>query len=76
MTRPVQRPLARPGSNARPVNGGRVRDTWFCPAGKEVPGYDARHDALVRALKHRNEEQVAAIIRDHVLGTIKYLPQR
>jgi DNA-binding GntR family transcriptional regulator len=35
-----------------------------------------QHDALVRALKHRNEEQVAAIIRDHVLGSIKYLPQR
>ena len=34
------------------------------------------HQALVRALKHRNEEQVAAIIRDHVLGSIKYLPQR
>ena len=34
-----------------------------------------QHDALVRALKHRNEEQVAAIIRDHVLGSIKYLPQ-
>ena len=35
-----------------------------------------QHDALVRALKHRDEEQVAAIIRDHVLGSIKYLPQR
>jgi hypothetical protein len=35
-----------------------------------------RHDALVRALKQRNEEQVAAIIRDHVLGSINYLPQR
>ena len=35
-----------------------------------------QHDALVRALKHRNEEQVAAIIRDHVLGSIKYLPQQ
>jgi DNA-binding GntR family transcriptional regulator len=35
-----------------------------------------QHDALVSALKHRNEEQVAAIIRDHVLGSITYLAQR
>lgn len=35
-----------------------------------------QHEALVRALKRRNEEQVTAIIRDHVLGSIKYLPQR
>ena len=35
-----------------------------------------QHDALVRALKHRNEEQVAAIIRAHVLGSITYLPQQ
>ena len=35
-----------------------------------------QHDALVRALKHRNEERVAAITRDHVLGSVKYLPQR
>jgi DNA-binding GntR family transcriptional regulator len=35
-----------------------------------------QHDALVRALKHRNEEQVAATIREHVLGSIKYLPRR
>ena len=35
-----------------------------------------QHDALVEALKHRNEEQVAAIIRDHVLGSIKYLPRQ
>jgi DNA-binding GntR family transcriptional regulator len=35
-----------------------------------------QHDALVAALKHRNEEQVAAIIREHVLGSITYLPQR
>jgi DNA-binding GntR family transcriptional regulator len=35
-----------------------------------------QHDALVRALKHRDEEQVAATISDHVLGSIKYLPQR
>src|SRR5215469_12501886 len=33
-----------------------------------------QHARLVRALKHRNEEQVAAIIRDHVLGSIDYLP--
>ena len=30
-----------------------------------------QHDALVRAPKHRNEEQAAAIIRDHVIGSIK-----
>ena len=35
-----------------------------------------QHDALVRALKHRDEEQVVAIIRDHALGSIKYLPQQ
>ena len=35
-----------------------------------------QHDALVRALRRRNEEQVTAIIRDHVLGSIDYLPQR
>jgi DNA-binding GntR family transcriptional regulator len=32
-----------------------------------------QHSQLLRALKRRNEEQVAAIIRDHVLGSIKYL---
>jgi DNA-binding GntR family transcriptional regulator len=32
-----------------------------------------QHAQLVRALKRRNEEQVADIIRDHVLGSIKYL---
>jgi DNA-binding GntR family transcriptional regulator len=35
-----------------------------------------QHDALVQALKDRNEEQVAAVIRDHALGSIKYLPRR
>jgi DNA-binding GntR family transcriptional regulator len=35
-----------------------------------------QHAKLLRALKKRDEEQVAAIIRDHVLGSIKYLPQR
>jgi DNA-binding GntR family transcriptional regulator len=35
-----------------------------------------QHAALVGALKHRDAEQVAAIIRDHVLGSIKYLPLR
>jgi DNA-binding GntR family transcriptional regulator len=35
-----------------------------------------QHDALVGALRRRNEEQVAAIIRDHVLGSITYLPPR
>lgn len=33
-----------------------------------------QHERLVRALKERNEEQVAAVIRDHVLGSIEYLP--
>jgi DNA-binding GntR family transcriptional regulator len=32
-----------------------------------------QHAQLLRALERRNEEQVAAIIRDHVLGSIKYL---
>jgi DNA-binding GntR family transcriptional regulator len=31
---------------------------------------------LVSALKERDEERVAAMIRDHVLGSIKYLSQR
>ena len=35
-----------------------------------------QHAALVRALKQRDEELVAAIIREHVLGSIKYLPRR
>jgi DNA-binding GntR family transcriptional regulator len=35
-----------------------------------------QHATLVSALKNRDEEQVAAAIRDHVLGSIKYLPQR
>ncbi len=35
-----------------------------------------QHAQLVEALKHRDQEQVAAIIRDHVLGSIKYLPKR
>jgi len=35
-----------------------------------------QHAHLVRALKRRNDEEVAAIIRDHVLGSIKYLPQQ
>jgi hypothetical protein len=32
------------------VNGGQVRDTWFCPAGKMTAGYDARQvdDLLCR----------------------------
>jgi DNA-binding GntR family transcriptional regulator len=32
-----------------------------------------QHARLLTALKHRDEEQVAAIIRDHVLGCIRYL---
>jgi len=35
-----------------------------------------QHAALVRALVHRDEELVAAIIREHVLGSIAYLPRR
>jgi DNA-binding GntR family transcriptional regulator len=32
-----------------------------------------QHAQLLRALKRRSEEQVAAVIRDHVLGSIDYL---
>ena len=35
-----------------------------------------QHDALVGALKRRDEEQVSAIIREHVLGSIAYLTRR
>jgi len=35
-----------------------------------------QHAQLVRALKRRNEEEVAATIRDHVIGSIKYLPHQ
>ncbi len=35
-----------------------------------------QHAEFVSALKERDEEPVAAIIRDHVLGSIKYLSQR
>ena len=35
-----------------------------------------QHDALFSALERRDEEEVAAIIRDHVLGSIKYLPRQ
>jgi len=35
-----------------------------------------QHAELVSALKERDEERVTAIIRDHVLGSIKYLSQR
>jgi DNA-binding GntR family transcriptional regulator len=35
-----------------------------------------QHAELVSALKERDEERVAAIIRDHILGSIKYLSQR
>jgi hypothetical protein len=43
--------VVRSGSNALPVNGGQVRDTWFCPPGGwGVAGYDARQvdDLLCR----------------------------
>lgn len=32
-----------------------------------------QHAHLLTALRHRDEEQVAAVIRDHVLGSIRYL---
>jgi DNA-binding GntR family transcriptional regulator len=32
-----------------------------------------QHAHLLNALKHRDEEQVATVIRDHVLGSIRYL---
>jgi DNA-binding GntR family transcriptional regulator len=35
-----------------------------------------QHEGLVAALKRRDEEQVAEIIRDHVLGSITYLSRR
>ena len=35
-----------------------------------------QHAQLVKALKRRDEEQVAAIIQEHVLDSIKYLPQQ
>ena len=35
-----------------------------------------QHAQLVNALKRRDEEQVAAIIQEHVLGGIKYLPHQ
>jgi DNA-binding GntR family transcriptional regulator len=35
-----------------------------------------QHAQLVKALKRRDEEQLAAIIQEHVLGNIKYLPQQ
>jgi DNA-binding GntR family transcriptional regulator len=35
-----------------------------------------QHAELVSALKDRDEERVATIIRDHVLGSINYLPRR
>lgn len=35
-----------------------------------------QHARLIRALERRNEDEVAATIREHVLGSIKYLPQQ
>jgi DNA-binding GntR family transcriptional regulator len=32
-----------------------------------------QHAQLIEALKRRDEDQVAAVIRDHVLGSIRYL---
>jgi DNA-binding GntR family transcriptional regulator len=34
-----------------------------------------QHAQLIKALELRDEDQVATIIRQHVLGSIKYLPQ-
>jgi DNA-binding GntR family transcriptional regulator len=33
-----------------------------------------QHAQLIAALKRRDEDQVAAVIREHVLGSIRYLP--
>ena len=33
-----------------------------------------QHAQLIEALKRRDEDQVAAVIREHVLGSIRYLP--
>jgi DNA-binding GntR family transcriptional regulator len=35
-----------------------------------------QHAQLVKALRRRNEEEVVAVIREHVLGSIKYLPRQ
>src|SRR5215467_8361228 len=35
-----------------------------------------QHAQLVKALKRRDEQQVAAIIQEHVLGSIKHLPRK
>ena len=35
-----------------------------------------QHAQLVKALKRKDEEQVAAVIQEHVLGSVKYLPQQ
>lgn len=35
-----------------------------------------QHAQLVKALKRKDEEQVTAIIHEHALGSIKYLPQQ
>jgi len=43
-------------------------------AGRPYRESARQHAQLVRALKRKDEEQVAAIIRDHVLGSIDYLP--
>jgi DNA-binding GntR family transcriptional regulator len=43
-------------------------------AGRPYQESARQHTQLVRALKRRNEEQVADVIRDHVLGSIDYLP--
>jgi DNA-binding GntR family transcriptional regulator len=43
-------------------------------AGRPYQESARQHAQLVRALKRRDEEQVAAVIRDHVLGSIDFLP--
>jgi DNA-binding GntR family transcriptional regulator len=45
-------------------------------AGRPYQESVQQHAELVSALKERDEERVAAMIRDHVLGSIKYLSQR
>ena len=61
------------------VNDDRVPVEIISNHGRAYPGH-GRGLAAVRnivfhaALKHRDEEQVAALIQEHVLGSIKYLP--
>ena len=44
-------------------------------AGRPHPESVRQHADLVAALRRRDEDVVAAVIRDHVLGSIGYLPR-